>query len=77
MSSYNNYDFTKGKFIFNSFDKSMNLINQKNVSLINNGIIHSIGFTGDKIIIPDMPMKVDLYDFLINSYLYILIKKME
>ena len=59
MSSYNNYDFTKGKFIFNSFDKGMNLINQKNVSLINNGIIHSIGFTGDKIIIPDMPMKVD------------------
>lgn len=59
MTSYNNYDFTKGNFIFNSFDKGMNLINQKNVSLINNGIIHSIGFTGDKIIIPDMPMKVD------------------
>lgn len=59
MTSYNNYDFTKGKFIFNSFNNDMKLLEQKNVSLMNNGIVHSIAFTGDKLIIPDMPMKVD------------------
>lgn len=59
LFSYNNYDFSKGMFIFNSLDKDLNLITQKNISLINNGILHSVSFTGDKLIIPDMPLKID------------------
>lgn len=59
MFTYNNYDWIKGMFIFNVFNENMELINQKNISLINNGITHSIATTKNKIIIPDMPMKFD------------------
>lgn len=59
MCSYNNYDFMQGQFIFNSFNKNLKMVNQKNITLINNGIIHSIPFTGNDIIIPDMPLKFD------------------
>ena len=38
----------------------MDLLRQKNISLINNGMTHDISFTGDHIIIPDMPLKYDI-----------------
>lgn len=60
LYGYNNYNFLDGNFIFNSFDEEMNLINQKNISLINNGMTHDVGFTGDHLIIPDMPLKYDV-----------------
>ncbi len=60
LYGYNNYDFLKGNFIFNTFDKNLNLLSQKNVSLINNGMTHDVGFTGHDIIIPDMPLKYDV-----------------
>ena len=59
LYGYNNYDFSNGKFIFNSFDKNMQLFSQKNISLINNGMTHDVGFTGNELIIPDMPLKYD------------------
>jgi carotenoid cleavage dioxygenase-like enzyme len=59
LCNYNNYDFVKGVFHYNAFDNNMNFLEQKNISLINNGMIHSTSFTGNKIIIPDMPMKFD------------------
>ncbi len=60
LYGYNNYDFLKGNFIFNIFNTDMVLLNQKNISLINNGMTHDVGFTGDHIIIPDMPLKYDV-----------------
>ena len=57
MCSYNNYNFKDGKFIFNVFNKDLVKIQDKNISLLNNGIVHSTSFTGNKLIIPDMPMK--------------------
>jgi carotenoid cleavage dioxygenase-like enzyme len=60
LYGYNNYDFLCGKFIFNVFDRDMKFLNQKNISLINNGMVHDVGFTGDEIIIPDMPLKYDI-----------------
>ena len=60
LYGYNNYDFNYGRFIFNTFDKEMNFIGQKNISLINNGMVHDVAFTGDEIIIPDMPLKYDV-----------------
>ena len=59
MFTYNNYDWVKGLFIFNIFNDKMELLRQKNVSLINNGITHSIATTENKVIVPDMPMKFD------------------
>ena len=59
LCNYNNYDFVKGIFHYNAFDNNMKFLEQKNISLINNGMIHSTSFTGNKIIIPDMPMKFD------------------
>ena len=59
LYGYNNYDFSEGKFIFNKFSENMTFISQNNISLINNGMTHDIGFTGDHIIIPDMPIKYD------------------
>ena len=64
MCSYNNYNFMDGKFIFNAFNKDLELIQNKNISLINNGIIHSTSFTGNKIIVPDMPMKFNPFRIL-------------
>lgn len=64
LYSYNNYDWKKGNFIFNVFDKNMSLIAQKNISLINNGITHSITKTENKIIVADMPMKFDFFKLL-------------
>lgn len=60
LYGYNNYNFLNGNFIFNTFDKNMELIHQKNISLINNGMTHDVGFTGDHLIIPDMPLKYDV-----------------
>ena len=60
LYGYNNYDFLKGNFIFNIFNDKMDLLQQKNISLINNGMTHDVGFTGDHIIIPDMPLKYDV-----------------
>ena len=60
LYGYNNYDFLKGNFIFNIFNSNMDLLRQKNISLINNGMTHDISFTGDHIIIPDMPLKYDV-----------------
>lgn len=60
LYGYNNYDFLNGNFIFNIFNTDMVLLNQKNISLINNGMTHDVGFTGDHIIIPDMPLKYDV-----------------
>ena len=60
LYGYNNYDFNNGKFIFNVFDKQMNLLNQKNISLINNGMIHDVGYINNYMIIPDMPLKYDI-----------------
>ena len=60
LYGYNNYDFADGNFIFNIFDKEMNLLNQKNISLINNGMIHDVAFTGNEVIIPDLPLKYDV-----------------
>ena len=59
LYGYNNYDFSDGKFIFNTFSDNMTHISQHNISLINNGMTHDIAFTGDDIIIPDMPLKYD------------------
>jgi carotenoid cleavage dioxygenase-like enzyme len=59
LYGYNNYNFKDGKFIFNVFDKNMNLLDQQNISLINNGMIHEATFTGDKMIVPDLPLKYD------------------
>lgn len=59
MYGYNNYDFIDGKFIFNIFDENMTHIKQHNISLINNGMVHDVGFTGNHIIIPDLPLKYD------------------
>ena len=60
LYGYNNYDFSYGNFIFNVFDKEMTFLNQKNISLINNGMIHDVAFTGNEIIIPDLPLKYDV-----------------
>jgi len=60
LYGYNNYDFSNGNFIFNELDENMNLLNQKNISLINNGMTHDVGFTGNHIVIPDMPLKYDV-----------------
>ena len=62
--TYNNYDWKDGKLIFNVFNEDMKFISQKNISLINNGIIHSITNTEDKIIVADMPMKFSLFNLL-------------
>ena len=59
LYGYNNYDFNDGKFIFNAFSKNMTHLYQRNFSLINNGMTHDVAFTGDHIIIPDMPLKYD------------------
>jgi carotenoid cleavage dioxygenase-like enzyme len=59
LYGYNNYDFLNGKFIFNIFNDKMEHIFQKNISLINNGMTHDVAFTGDHLIIPDMPLKYD------------------
>ena len=59
LYGYNNYDFLNGKFIFNIFNEKMEHIFQKNISLINNGMTHDVAFTGDHLIIPDMPLKYD------------------
>ena len=59
MYGYNNYDFNNGKFIFNAFSQNMTHLYQRNFSLINNGMTHDVAFTGDHIIIPDMPLKYD------------------
>ncbi len=59
LYGYNNYDFVNGKFIFNVFNRKMELLNQKNITLLNNGMTHDVGFTGNDIIIPDMPLKYD------------------
>lgn len=60
LYGYNNYDFSKGNFIFNIFNEKMELLKQKNITLINNGMTHDVGFTGNYVIIPDMPLKYDL-----------------
>ena len=60
LYGYNNYDFAEGKFIFNVFDKEMNHVFQKNISLINNGMTHDVGFVNKYMIIPDMPLKYDI-----------------
>ncbi len=60
LYGYNNYNFLNGNFIFNVFDENMDLLQQKNISLINNGMIHDIGFIDKYIIIPDMPLKYDV-----------------
>lgn len=57
MYGYNNYDFSKGQFIFNVFNKQFQLKIQRNISLINNGMIHDVAYSGDYMIIPDMPLK--------------------
>ena len=67
LFSYNNYDFMDGKFIFNVFDLDMTPICQKNVSLINNGIIHSVAKTENTLIIPDMPMKFDYFRMMVGK----------
>lgn len=59
MYGYNNYDFSNGQFIFNVFDKQFEMLSQKNISLINNGMVHDVGYCGDYMIIPDMPLKYD------------------
>ena len=68
LYGYNNYDFLEGIFIFNSFDKDMKLIDHKNISLLNNGMTHDVGFTGSHIIIPDMPLKYDLNRIIHEKY---------
>ena len=60
MYGYNNYDFLQGKFIFNAFDQDMELLKQQNISLINNGMTHDVGFVNKFMIIPDMPLKYDV-----------------
>lgn len=60
MYGYNNYDFSEGNFIFNAFDTNMEFLKQKNVSLINNGMTHDVGFVDKFMIIPDMPLKYDV-----------------
>lgn len=60
MYGYNNYDFLQGKFIFNAFDQNMELLKQQNISLINNGMTHDVGFVNKFMIIPDMPLKYDV-----------------
>lgn len=59
LYGYNNYDFSDGKFIFNAFSQNLTHLYQRNFSLINNGMTHDVAFTGDNIIIPDMPLKYD------------------
>ena len=56
-----------GKFIFNVFDLDMTPVCQKNVSLINNGIIHSVAKTENTLIIPDMPMKFDYFRMMVGK----------
>ena len=60
MYGYNNYDFLQGNFIFNAFDQNMELLKQQNISLINNGMTHDVGFVNKFMIIPDMPLKYDV-----------------
>lgn len=60
LYGYNNYDFNYGRFILNTFSKNMTLISQKNFNLINNGMTHDVAFTGNNIIVPDMPLKYDV-----------------
>lgn len=59
LYTYNNYDFSEGKFFYNVLDSDMKIKKQLNHSLINNGIIHDIGQTKDHFIIPDLPLKYD------------------
>ena len=59
LYGYNNYNFMDGKFIFNAFDENMKHVIQHNISLINNGMVHDVGFTGNHMIIPDLPLKYD------------------
>ena len=68
LFGYNNYNFKKGKYIHNIIDESFNLISQKNVSLLNNGMIHDVGFTENTIIIPDMPLKFNLHRIFENKF---------
>lgn len=67
LYGYNNYNFQKGKYIHNIVDNSFDLISQKNISLINNGMIHDVGFYQNKIIIPDMPLKFNLHRIFENK----------
>lgn len=60
LYGYNNYDFAEGKFIFNVFDREMNHVYQKNISMVNNGMTHDVGFVNKHMIIPDMPLKYDV-----------------
>lgn len=68
LYGYNNYNFLNGNFIFNTFDKNMNIINQTNITLLNNGMTHDVGFTGDHLIIPDMPLKYDVNRIIQEEY---------
>lgn len=60
LYGYNNYNFLYGNFIFNVFDKEMKLLHQKNISLLNNGMTHDVGFVDKYMVIPDMPLKYDV-----------------
>ena len=60
LYGYNNYDFLKGNFIFNVFNEDLHHLKQKNISLLNNGMTHDVGFVDKYMIIPDMPLKYDM-----------------
>ena len=67
LYGYNNYNFREGKFIHNVIDSQFNLVYQKNISLVNNGMIHDIGFTNNTLIIPDMPLKFKMHKIFQNQ----------
>lgn len=59
LYSYSGFKANKGLFLNNILDYNMTLIENSEIELINNGIIHDIGMTRNHIIIPDMPLKAD------------------
>lgn len=58
LYSYNTF-FDKGYFCHNVFDYDFHLKENRTINLLNNGIIHDIGQTRNKLIIPDLPLKMD------------------
>ena len=67
LYSYKGLKDNKGKFLNNVFDYNFNLIEESNIDLINNGIIHDIGQTKNSLIIPDLPLKTDFNRIMENK----------
>lgn len=67
LYGYNTKDFKKGEFYHNILDENMNLTSNTNFSMLNNGMVHDIAQTKNKLIVPDLPLKYDFSNIIHNK----------